>query len=140
MAWNEQKNYAIGIDSGTKTGLAIYDRQAKKLVQCSTLKIHRAMKIVEEYKDHKIIVIVEDARKAVFGRRNDYHKAQGAGSVKRDATIWEDFLKDLKVDYRMVRPNKRTTKLGKYEFEKITNYRGLTSVHSRDAAMLVFGL
>lgn len=140
MAGNEQKHYAIGIDSGTKTGVAVYDKQTKKLVQCSTMPIHKAMKIVEEHREHKIIVVVEDARKAVFGRSNDAHKAQGAGSVKRDAAIWDAFLKDLGVEYRMVRPNKRATKIGKYEFEKITKYTGMTSEHGRDAAMLVYGL
>lgn len=140
MSWGEKKQYAIGIDCGTNTGLAIYDVQAKKLVQCSTLKIHRAMEVIINYREHKIIVFVEDARLAVFGRSNDYNRAQGAGSVKRDAAIWEDFLTDLGVEFQMKRPNKKITKLGKYEFEKITGYKGLTSSHSRDAGMMVFGM
>lgn len=140
MTWNYRKKYMIGIDTGTKTGVAIWDVKAKAFSQISTLKIQRAMELVKQYKEHDIHVFVEDARKAVFGRSNDMNKAQGAGSVKRDAAIWEDFLKDLGVPFTMKRPNKRATKLSKKQFYNLTKYTGLTSEHSRDAACMVFGM
>ena len=140
MTWGEVKHYAIGIDAGTNTGVAIYDIKNRKLIQCYTMKIHRAMELVKTYREHKLIVVVEDARKAVFWKAKDYAKAQGAGSIKRDAVIWQDFLSDIGIEYRMQRPSKSITKLGKYEFQKITGYAGLTSSHSRDAAMMVYEL
>lgn len=147
MSWNDptkRPEYVIGIDTGTKTGMAIWNRQKKQFEELSTLPIHRALLKVKEMheKGYKIHVAVEDARKAVFGRWGEDNKAklQGAGSVKRDAVIWEDFLQDFGISHVMVRPNKRITKLGKYEFEKQTGYMGLTSSHSRDAAMLVYGM
>lgn len=140
---NKKAEYAIGIDTGVNTGIAIWDVQKKQFVEIKTLPIHRALEVVKSYHErHTINVRVEDARLAVHGRNSvtDRHKLQGAGSIKRDATIWADFLKDHNIPHLMVRPTKGLTKLGKYEFEKITKYKGLTSNHGRDAGMIVFGL
>ena len=80
---------------------------------------------------------VEDARKAVFGRKMEGFKLQGAGSVKRDASIWEDFLTDLNIPFEMVRPNKRITKMKSDTFKNYFKWQGRTTYHSRDAAMLI---
>ena len=64
---------------------------------------------------------------------------QGVGSVKRDAGIWEDFLRDLGVPFEMVAPKNNITKLSADSFRKITGWQSKTNEHSRDAAMLVFG-
>jgi len=142
MWTNQQLDIAIGIDSGTNTGFAIWSKKEKRFIEVSTMKIHRALDKVKDYhkQGYTILVIVEDARKAVFGRSEDYHKAQGAGSVKRDASIWEDFLKDHNIKHIMQRPMKAKTKIDAVKFRTITKYTGLTSEHSRDAAMLVYGL
>ena len=87
----------------------------------------------------ELFVFIEDPRKAVYKRQDDIHKAQGAGSVKRDATIWEDFLTDKRIPFAMVRPVKEMTKWSDAYFRKVTGYTGQTSVHARDAAMLVYG-
>lgn len=136
--WNNNiSQFAIGIDVGTKTGLAIWDKAKKKYVEIKTLPIHRALDVVKDYHSkHKIIVIVEDARKVRFG--TDKVKAQGAGSVKRDSSIWDDFLTDYNIPHAMARPNKRITKWDATTFRMQTGYEGLTSSHSRDAALLVF--
>lgn len=145
----ERGEFIIGIDSGTRTGLAIWDRKRKVFVEVRTFKIHRAMEMVKHYnQDYKISVRVEDARKMILpsnvaqkiSGNNGISRIQGAGSVKRDAVIWQDFLTDYNIPFEMVKPNTKVTKLGKYSFEKITGYRGLTSNHSRDAAMMVFGM
>lgn len=139
MAWNERKEYYIGIDSGVNTGIAVYDATKKQLVEVKTVKIHKALEIVANYhENHKIKVVVEDARQVRF--KTDPIKAQGAGSVKRDAKIWFDFLIDKDIPHQMVRPNKATTKLNKEAFYNITKYSGQTSQHGRDAALMVFGL
>lgn len=142
--WNKERpEFAIGIDSGVNTGIAIWNCSTGQFVDIKTTMIHRAMETVRQYAvSHKIRVIVEDARKATYGRNTetDYHKAQGAGSVKRDGKIWEDFLTDLKVPFEMKRPVKSKTKLSKESFQIITKYKGITSNHSRDAALLVYGM
>lgn len=141
MTWNNTRyKYAIGIDCGKKTGIAIWNCTARQWVEIKTVQIDEAWEIVQDYASgHDIEVVVEDARQATFGRQNDIHKAQGAGSVKRDAVIWQDYLTRKKIPFRMVRPAKSKTKLDKQAFINLTKYTGLTSNHSRDAAMLVWG-
>jgi len=133
----------IGIDAGTKTGFAAWDNRLKKFLQITTLQIHEAMRIVSDYKDHNIYVRVEDARKRTWygkmSREQERSKLQGVGSVKRDCSIWDDFLKDLGVRYEMVEPKRNVTKLSHEQFVNLTGYDKRTNEHSRDAAMLVFG-
>ena len=139
MSQNQRTQYAIGIDVGTKTGLAIYDRSKRTLVEVKTLKIHKALELVRLWhKEHQITVVVEDARQVKY--KTDPVKAQGAGSVKRDSTIWADFLTDENIAHTMKRPSKALSKLNEEIFRKITRYEGKTSQHGRDASMLVFGL
>lgn len=143
MAWNNSKHtFIIGIDAGVKTGLAIWSKEDKKLVQVETTKIHRAMQIITNYhrEGKQLQVRVEDARKRKWYGNAGREKLQGAGSVKRDCTIWEDFLKDAGIPYEMVAPKNNRTKLDKEMFTMLTKYTGMTSEHSRDAAMLVFGM
>lgn len=133
-------DYIIGIDTGVQTGFSVWDVQKKELKQILTVKIHEAMKYVEIFnKDFKIYVRVEDARlRDWFGKHSGPEKLQGAGSVKRDAKIWEDFLTDMGVDFEMVHPKFNKTKLPEETFKRYTGWEFRTSQHGRDAAMLVF--
>lgn len=130
----------IGIDPGTTTGLAVWDSIRKRFRQIDSLKIHEAMDVVSELSTlntGNIHIWVEDARQRTwFGSKSD-SKLQGAGSIKRDCTIWEDFLKDLNVPFDMVHPQKNSTKVPDGYFKGITGYQDKCSEHGRDAAMLV---
>ena len=141
----------IGIDPGKDTGVAIYDPDIKQLVSVETLKIHRALKEVAElYELHRlpgrgIVVVFEDARKRTWLPRESSlsewkGRTMGAGSVRRDATIWEDFLKDYGIAFLNPGPSKGMTKWNEDYFKKVTGYTGRTSNHGRDAAALVFGM
>lgn len=130
-------DFYIGIDCGTKTGLAVWSIRQKAFLSLQTTKIHWAMDTVRKIAEATaVFVVVEDARQVRFG--TDPFKAQGAGSVKRDARIWEDFLTDLNIPFEMVKPNKRATKKSAEEFRQLTGYQGQTSSHGRDAALLVY--
>lgn len=132
--------YEIGIDTGTKTGIAIWDKRSKSFDSIETVQIHTAMKIVRDYSaDYNISVRVEDARLRKWFGNSGREQLQGAGSIKRDAVIWDDFLKELGITYEMVAPKNNTTKLTAEQFKQISNWDKQTSEHSRDAAMLVFG-
>ena len=86
-----------------------------------------------------IKVYIEDSRNVSRGF-GGAAKAQGAGSIKRDCNIWEDFLKDLGIDYQFIRPNKKSMlKMDDKAFRALTGWDKRTSSHGRDAAMLVFG-
>lgn len=134
-------DYIIGVDCGTHTGLCIYSPSDKKIIRLETTKIHRAWRTVLAYdEEFHILVRVEDARLRKWFGNKAYEKMQGAGSIKRDCAIWEDFLKDSNIPYELVHPKDVRTKLGKAAFKKITGYEGSTSVHARDASMMVYGL
>lgn len=139
----------VGIDTGVHTGYAVYDSRIQQLTAVGTDKIHNVMQLVSGLKDvagekgDNILVRVEDARKRTWygfhTAKQDRARLQGAGSVKRDAQIWEDFLTDLCVDFEMVAPKNNATKLTAESFRKLTGWTGKTNEHGRDAAMLVFG-
>lgn len=131
--------YYIGIDAGTHTGVAIWSKKKKEFLLLTTLKIHQAMELVNNtMAKGSVFVRVEDARqRRWYGERSNL-KQQGAGSVKRDCTIWQDFLTDIGADFEMVPPRKGMTKYSAETFKKVTGYNGLSSEHSRDAGVLVF--
>lgn len=129
--------YYIGIDCGVNTGYAVYDRETKTLKTVCSMPIHQAWKWMTEIWRNDVLIVVEDARQVRFN--TDKMRQQGAGSVKRDAKIWEDFLEDCKLAYLMVRPKKAITKLSASEFTAITGWTERTNSHARDAAMLVWG-
>jgi hypothetical protein len=139
----------VGIDTGVHTGYAVYDSRIQQLTAVGTDKIHNVMQLVSGLNDvskekgDNIRVRVEDARKRTWygfhTAKQDRARLQGAGSVKRDAQIWEDFLTDLGVDFEMVAPKNNATKLTAESFRKLTGWVGKTNEHGRDAAMLVYG-
>ena len=136
----------IGIDPGTHTGLAVWDSGQGKFLLLETLPIHKALDLIskwqQECKDRDVAMDVtfEDARQRTwFGKGNVSAKAQGAGSVKRDCSIWEDFCKDYGIPYWAKPPVKGATKVSADYFKMVSHWQGRTSEHSRDAAMLVIG-
>ena len=142
METKKQYKYAIGIDTGVHTGFALWDIQEQRLITCETMQIDEAMEsVMFIFASHKnIIVIIEDARlRKFFKGENMAAKQQGAGSVKRDAKIWEDYLTRLRIDFKLVNPTSQKTKITDEYFKKISKYNGRTSNHARDAAMLVLG-
>lgn len=131
----------IGLDTGTSTGYAEWFVKTQKFGTIATFKIHQAMDMVLEL--HKLygeslLIRYEDARLRKWFGNSGREKLQGAGSIKRDAVIWQDFLKDNLIRNEAVAPRDNKTKLDKEQFAKITKYTKSTSQHARDAAMLVF--
>lgn len=133
----------IGIDPGTHTGVAVWDSREGEFLSLETLPIHialtRVLGIAERNRDN-VQVVFEDARQRTwFGKGDTNAKLQGAGSVKRDCSIWEDFCKDYGIPFQAKPPVKGATKVSAEYFKMISHYTGRTSEHSRDAAMLVIG-
>lgn len=133
----------IGIDPGVNTGFAVYDAETKELTECESLPIYEAFKSVLTVRqvrpDRQLKIIVEDARKRTYFGKTGRERAQGAGSIKRDCGIWEEFLKIEGFDYELVHPKNNRTKLKAKLFAQITKYTDRTNGHGRDAAMLVYG-
>lgn len=133
----------IGIDPGTHTGFAVWDTREGRFLSLETLPIHQALVKVMVWKDNvgnDLQVVFEDARQRTwFGHGDTNAKLQGAGSVKRDCSIWEDFCRDYNISYWAKPPIKGATKVSSSYFKTISHWPGRTSEHSRDAAMLVIG-
>ena len=130
----------VGIDTGKQTGVAVW--KDGRFIAIDTMLIHKAMKLVEDMVElygEEVFVIFEDARQRKYFGNSGREKWQGAGSIKRDTVIWEDFLSDHKIPFRALPPAKGATKLSAVTFQNRTNWKGRTSEHARDAAMLVYG-
>lgn len=133
----------IGIDTGVHTGFAVWHSDTKYLAEVSTLTITQAMERVKMIADIRgkdnIRLFIEDARQRKWFGNAGREKLQGAGSVKRDSRIWEDWCREQGLQYRMVAPKNNRTKLTASQFKLLTKWMGATSEHARDAALLVFG-
>ena len=138
--------YCIGIDCGKHTGLAVWDTERQSFACINTMPIHKALLFVYEFQTlrYKTHVYIEDARQRKWlpkdATSSEYRgHLMGAGSVKRDAVIWQDALTDWGIPFEMVPPRPGATKWDAATFARITGYKGRTSNHARDAALLVFG-
>lgn len=137
----------IGIDTGVHTGFAVWDTDKKQFDSIDSLKIHSAMSAVQQLakeNDYNIVVRFEDARQRrwipdTHNIRREMGRRQGAGSVKRDCQIWEDFLSDNMIRFEMRAPRNNCTKMSSEAFKNLTKWPKRTNDHQRDAAMLVFG-
>ena len=133
----------IGIDPGKHTGFAVWNSKTREFVSIETLPIHTAMERVLEYAAESLVTVVfEDARQRKFFGKNENKvqaKVQGAGSIKREFGIWEDFLNDKGITFWARKPEKGMTKKSAEQFRRWTKWEKRTSEHARDAAMLVFG-
>ena len=136
--------YLIGIDTGVNTGYAVAQDNGNggELFEVRSLTITQAMsrtlEFVVHYGKENVCLFIEDARKRTWftGGRE---KAQGVGSVKRDAQIWEDWCTEQGINFKMIHPQNNSTKYKAPIFKKITGWIGRTNEHARDAAMLVHG-
>ena len=125
----------VGVDPGTTAGIAFYDLPSRKFTKVTSGKILEMMDVVFDADDP--LVLIEDARLAKYWRGGDAARAQGAGSVKRDCAIWEEFCVKEGFDYQLIRPNKKATKMDAATFRALTGHSERTNSHSRDAAMLI---
>lgn len=131
----------IGIDTGVSTGIAVW--QDGKLQSVESMTITKAMRYILACHSHKYTKLyIEDARQWIgFNGKTKSTDArlQGAGSVKRDAKIWEDWCKEHDYEVVFVKPMGKGLKKSAEDFKRITKWEGRTNEHSRDAAMIVFG-
>lgn len=149
--------WKVGIDPGVKTGIGVWrsgheDENGKyvngQLVEVTSMTITKAMKkLLEEYPPGETKLFIEDARKwigfAGKATKKSQSVIQGAGSIKRDAKIWEDWCAENGyTDVTFIPPYHGMTmkgSAGRKKFERLTKWTKATNEHGRDAAMLVFG-
>lgn len=135
----EKIKYVIGIDPGTKTGIACWNRENKKFQFIKSMDILNAINLVSEMnKSDTIFVRIENPNKRKWFGKSGRERLQGAGSIKRDYAIWEGFLKKEGIPFEGYAPKDSITKMNSEMFQKITGWKDRTSEHARDAAMAVF--
>lgn len=135
----------VGIDPGTSTGVGIITGPEIIIKNAITGKIHEAMALVQTIVElfPRVHIRVEDSRKRKKYGNNHTAKLQGAGSIKRDCSIWEDFIEDLNKNHpgvitvEYLHPQKGSTKINSTVFKKMTGLAGRYSNHARDAYMLI---
>lgn len=126
----------IGIDPGTNTGVAAWDSDTHAWRSIQTMTIMEAIDLCRWMaQTQQVTIIMEDARLRKWFGNSGREQLQGAGSIKRDCTIWQEVFPDI----IKVAPKSNKTKLSSEAFAKITGWDKRTSNHARDAAMLVFG-
>ena len=127
----------IGIDPGTKTGIAVIDGYDLKSVQ--TMSIIEAIEIVKNiYRAYggNVLLRIEDARLRTFFGKSGPERWKGAGSIIRDCRIWEAEMARHKIPVQWVHPReiKETTS---EQFKALTGWEGRTSIHAREAAWMI---
>lgn len=132
--------YHIGIDPGVNTGIAVWNSKEKKFETIFTCGILQAMEKISPYPVfHSTLFTIEDPNKRIWFGNSGREKLQGAGSIKRDFSIWEEWFKANCVDFIVVAPKDVKTKLDADKFKAFTKCELKTNQHGRDAAMMVFG-
>lgn len=138
----------IGIDPGTNTGFTAFNCDKKEYIHCDTLSIHQAIfrieKMIEMSNMPKgMLIIVEDSR----GISGPNEKKLGAGSIRRDCSIWEEYLTELikksgkDISFQFIRPtNNRYLKMPPQEWVKYAKFTWtkIPSEHARDSATYLF--
>ena len=129
----------IGIDPGVTTGLGnLYlDNEGARIFQVGSSSILSIMDDVKWMSKSKyLLVIMEDARLRTWFGHSGPERWQGAGSIKRDCQIWEEFLEAHEIPYLLVPPMHNRTKMNSAEFAKYTGIKR-SNQHERDAAALL---
>ena len=132
-------DFYIGIDPGTTTGIAVWNKKENKFDHIYSCGILEAMERLQVYAvfGNNLFVIENPNLRKWFGN-SGREKLQGAGSIKRDYSIWLEWFERTGCTYEAIAPKNVTTKLDAKSFMKITGYTERTNSHSRDAAMMVF--
>ena len=133
----------IGIDCGVNTGIAIIENGCYTLVK--TVSILQAHRIVLEYKEKagannsNLLVVIENPILRKHFGQTGRERLQGAGSIKRDYSIWVEFLTFNGIKYQDIAPKD----VGSYfdnedNFKASTQWKHRSSKHGRDASMMIY--
>jgi hypothetical protein len=139
------KRFSIGVDPGKHTGAAVYDRKERRLIEVVTIDFWRfAFDFHLRYPPnvvHKLIVELPNTtavwHKKAKKREAIEKTAVNVGKSLREAELLADWAG--RVGYEVITRHPQG-KVDDAIFRRITGWKGRTSQHARDAAMLCFEL
>ncbi len=131
----------IGIDPGVKTGFALIDDGKYKNI--STYSILEAIGVINHVAltcpSDTIILYVENPNLRIYFGDSSREVLQGAGSIKRDYSIWKEFAKENELQMIDVHPKNVGSIFDNVTvFKSATGWKDRTSQHARDAARMIF--
>jgi hypothetical protein len=139
----------IGIDPGKSTGLAIYDTETGQFDNVYSTTFWGAIAAIDVLIAHsmpgkyELAAVVElPTTKAVWHKKAKTPGAKdrtavNVGSVVREAELIVDYLKGSGIKVITQHPR---GKVDAAYFKRVTGWQGVTNSHSRDAAMMCFGM
>jgi hypothetical protein len=139
------RQYTIGIDPGTHTGVAVYHRPTERIVDACTVDFSRALEFVEQnYKPDECDLIIEDAslnkptfRKGKSDRAQD-RMARNVGMVQRESRLL--IAEFRRRGYRVLAVRPTSGKWNADVTKRVTGYAQRCSQHARDAIALCWGV
>lgn len=136
--------YAIGVDPGVTTGIAVWDRREKALTRMESMTWWEAFDWIAGLDPTEYWITVEDSSKNNFTYKRhggDISRkiSRNAGMNQGMSRLMIEGLKRRGFTVREVVPGGRK-KLNSDMFRLYTKWEDCTSQHARDAAMMVFGL
>lgn len=137
----------VGVDPGTHTGLAVWDKAFQRLLRVDSMKaVEAEVEIMQLYaslaaRGKRIMVVVEDTRKLRLPKHlQNAGRARGAGSVARDMGRWQEWLEHCNIPHIMAPMSPKEFRTGDDAwFRKKTGWDKRTNEHGRSAAGLVWG-
>lgn len=135
----------MGIDPDTdKSGIALWDAQEKKLIDCRSVHFYEVLHLLDVIKDQHGIAHIEAGW---LNRKSNFHAAQGAnirekiaknvGACETISKLLVQYCELKNIRYRTVRPS-RTKEQNNFIFKQ-ANWQGRVNQDARDAAALVYG-
>jgi hypothetical protein len=142
--------HVIGIDPGEHTGVAVYSREARRLVTVETMDFWAAHDYVLSLSPNRVEVVVEvpgtflynaqtASNAAMQSRPARDRKAVNVGGVRMMGELLARRFESKGFVIRRVQPA-RAKKWDAAQFRRYTGWGQRTNSHERDAARLAFGL
>lgn len=139
-----KKRFAIGLDAGLHTGLAVYDRAERRITEMFKTDFWSAYEfITKNFSPDIALIVIERPRKGfVYSRNQQYKKsvvekiAFNSGENNREATLLIEGFEYLGYEVRKVTPV--ASKWTAEQLKRFTGISSRTNEHVRDAVRLVW--
>lgn len=135
--------HTMGIDAGSRTGIAIWDERTRRLEWLCTVDESDALEQIKELLAtyHVERIVIEYPSGTTYRRKKTSDRAwrkiaQNVGENRKTAEWLSQFCAMMCDDVELVAPLKGGTKMDAASFARAFDWEARCSHHARDAAML----